>query len=380
MQHSDVVPDRMNSIECLNDVRMNSIERSRLDRLPFSTTMVNIPAHNSTRATSLCIMRLPDSTTMNTAAGFGASVVPSALKRARSLTLPSRELVLRRDPSVYKFWETNESLLEQAWGEWSKEEALPDLDDSLYHPALREAVEASWKNPDVEHRVRDLIEEVAPGVYKVQFFDPEQLPKIRAYLDKAGEAGIPVRPPYGIVLNRKGYMIDPRSVGYLAIPPFQDFYRDVVDTYMRPLGRLLFPDYVQTEDDTQSFSFSIQYQAGKDQSIREHSDASSLTLNINLNLPGEEWTGSSLYFKDRTTGEKSMVDFEPGTAVIHRGPHPHAAVPITSGERSNWVLWLSGESQRYFPYDYHLDPTDRWVKPSAPPMKPTEPHLRWSPF
>jgi len=294
----------------------------------------------------------------------------SYLDQARRLRVPTREEQLRRDPYVYHFWETNDKLLERAWGEWSETQApaLPTLDSSIYHPDLRRAIEEAWKDPsDKEHTVRSLWKEVAPGVYQCQFFDPDKIHQVRAYLDEAAKAGIPTRPPHGIVLNRHGFMIDPRSYGYLAIPQFQEFYRDLIDTYMRPLGRLFFPDYIQNEDDTDSFAFSIAYQAGKDQSIRQHTDASSLTLNINLNLPDghEEFSGSSLYFVDPETGKKHYVDFAPGVAIMHRGATQHAALPITSGERSNLVLWLFGKQHRYggLPYAYEMSPEDRWTKP-----------------
>lgn len=313
-----------------------------------------------------------------------SSSTASYLDQARQLELPARELMLRRDPSVHHFWNRNDGLLERAWEEWGKTEegtSAPPLDASLIHPKLREAFEEAWKDPSKEHLVRDLWEEVVPGVYKCQFFDLEKIKVIKAYFDKAADAGIPTRPPYGIVLNRGGFMLDPRSVGYFAAPDFQTFYRALIDTYMRPLGRLFFPEYIQAEDDTESFGFSIRYQPGKDQSIREHTDASSLTLNINLDPPdGEGWTGSSLYFKDRRTGEKKFAEFSPGVAIMHLGAIPHAALPIESGERSNMVLWLHGKNGRasYMPYDKEeqMSREERWSKVDY--CKPVE--KSWSPF
>ena len=128
---------------------------------------------------------------------------------------------------------------------------------------------------------------MAPGVYTAQFFNPEKLSDLRDYLAKAADSGIPVRPPYGIALNRFGAMLDERSEGYLAAPSFQAFYQTLMDRYMRPVARLLFPDI--TGYDTQTFGFSINYQAGVDTSLRLHTDASAATLNINMNLPGEEF-------------------------------------------------------------------------------------------
>jgi len=36
------------------------------------------------------------------------------------------------------------------------------------------------------------------------------------------------------------------------------------------------------------------------------------------------------------------VVFQSGSALIHRGLHRHAALPIEKGNRTNMVLWLFG--------------------------------------
>ena len=320
--------------------------------------------------------------------------IAGALEVARKLQLPTRDEMLRRDPNVYHFWDSNDKLLEEAWKEWQdtdeKALALPKLDDSIIHTKLREAVDKAWEDPSHEVHVKDLWEEVAPGVYAVQFFDMEQIDVLRAWMDAAAESGIPIRPPYGIVLNRKGCMLDPRSVGYLAAPGFQSFYRNVlVDHYIRPLGRLLFPESIQAKDDSESFGFSIQYQAGGDASIRRHSDASSITFNINLDKE-PTWTGSSLYFWDSATGERKTVSWKPGMAMVHLGRTQHAALPIQSGTRSNLVIWTMGKggSRGYgdpmmmedgsYPEEYQLSREVRWTKPTEPAQ--CDSWDRWSPF
>ena len=105
--------------------------------------------------------------------------------------------------------------------------------------------------------MQDLLQEVAPDVFQFQFFDPQRLADLRSYLESAWNAQIPLRPPYGIVLNRRGAMLDRRSEGYLAAPSFQAFYRELLDTYMRPIARLVFPEVMGY--DTQTFGFSIHY-------------------------------------------------------------------------------------------------------------------------
>ena len=63
---------------------------------------------------------------------------------------------------------------------------------------------------------------------------------------------------------------------------------------MRPLARLLFPEV--NGFDGQTFGISIQYQPGVDTVLQPHTDASSATMNINLNLPHESFSGLKLTF------------------------------------------------------------------------------------
>lgn len=266
----------------------------------------------------------------------------NALVDARALEVPSRELSLRRDPSVSKFWNDNRKLLEAAWTEWELENKdnllLPD--ESLLDPNLRKAINDAWENPDKENAVAELWKEIIPGVYETQFFDLERLADFRKYLEDAVNSEIPKRAPYGIQLNRYGMMLDPRSEGHLAAPSFQAFYNDIMDRYMRPIARLLLGTYGY---DNQTFGFSIQYNPDKDKDLHAHTDASAATLNININLPEEAFTGSVVDFYDKSSGKTVQTKFEPGKAIIHRGNVPHATHPIKSGQRSNLVVWLYGD-------------------------------------
>lgn len=311
-----------------------------------------------------------------------------ALHLARQLSLPDRQATLRRDGAVHKFWNEHRTLLEQAWKEWDEtpeSKTLPALDESVIHPDLRSAFHAAWENPseDAESKIRNLWEEVHPGVYKCQFLDPDRIADLRAYF--MVESGIPVRAPYGIVHNRNGCMLDPRSEGYLALPAFQKFYREVlIDTYVRPLAYLFFGDYIQKQDASESFGFSIHYSPETEQGIRWHSDASAMTFNVNMDPPSSSnsnsaWAGSSLIFADRSTGKETEVNFQAGVAVIHRGAIPHTALPITEGERSNLVLWVMGKGgrQAFMPYENQMDPKERWSKPVL--TEDEEPDM-WAPF
>ncbi|MGY6647887.1 2OG-Fe(II) oxygenase [Wenyingzhuangia sp. IMCC45574] len=266
----------------------------------------------------------------------------NSLTQARALTLPSRKEMLQRHPSVTKFWNDNRKLLEEAWAEWEIEnkDTLLVPDETLLDPRLRQAINDAWENPEKENAVADLWKEVIPGVYTIQFFDVERLADFRNYLEAVANSQIPARPPYGIQLNRHGFMIDERSEGYLAAPNFQAFYNDIMNRYMRPIARLLLGTYGY---DNQTFGFSIQYNPDKDKDLKPHTDASAATLNININLPDEKFTGSQVDFYDKDSGKTVQTVFEPGKAMIHSGTVPHATHPITSGQRSNLVVWLYGD-------------------------------------
>ncbi len=266
----------------------------------------------------------------------------NALAEARALEVPSRELSLRRDPSVSQFWNNNQKILEHAWAEWEIENKNDLLipNESLLDARLRKAIKEAWENPEKENAVADLWEEIIPGVYSAQFFNPERLADFRKYLEAVVNSQIPKRAPYGIQLNRYGVMLDPRSEGYLAAPNFQAFYNDIMDRYMRPIARLLLGTYGY---DNQTFGFSIQYNPDKDKDLHAHTDASAVTLNINMNLPDEAFTGSQVDFYDKTTGKTVQTTFESGKAIIHRGDVAHATHPISSGQRSNLVVWLYGD-------------------------------------
>ncbi|WP_017446620.1 hypothetical protein [Gayadomonas joobiniege] len=290
------------------------------------------------------------------------------LQQARSLSLPTREQILIRSPEVQAFWHNNRTLLQNAWPQWQQSlaDGVIKLDEDLIDQKMRHAVTQAWANPELEDNVKSLWHSVVPGVYQAHLFSPQKLATLRQFFEQAAASEIPLRAPYGIALNRHGAMLDPRSEGYLAAPEFQVFYRRLMDKYIRPIGRLLFPEI--TGFDSQTFGFSIQYEAGVDASLRMHTDASSVTLNVNLNLPDESFTGSEVDFYDPSTGRKKRVTFTPGLALIHRGNVAHAAQPITSGKRTNMVLWLYGQhGQIPMPSDRQqvLSAHQRWQVPAV---------------
>ena len=168
---------------------------------------------------------------------------------------------------------------------------------------------------------------------------------------------------------------------------------------------MLFQDRIGCEDDLDYYAFTISYDGtttntrsiqSKDMELKEHRDASVVTLNINLNLPEENYGGSEVFFrgypaadswsssdlfasnsKDEEDGG-GTVTFSPGMAIIHLGSHRHGSLPINSahsnsnsegkqpndGKRFNLVIWLFGTlgDVRIAPYskDEQLTADQRW--------------------
>lgn len=108
---------------------------------------------------------------------------------------------------------------------------------------------------------------------------------------------------------------------------------------MRPLARLLFPEV--NGFDGQTSGFSIQYQPGIDTVLQPHTDVSSATMNINLNLPHESFSGSEVDFFDRANGNVKRISIPSVMALIHRGITLQTAQIIISGNRTNMYGFMA---------------------------------------
>jgi hypothetical protein len=320
----------------------------------------------------------------------------SFLQQAQDLQAPSVQTTQGGEMEGVEFWESHATLLRQAWKEWEEsllllplqhqQPPLPALNSSILDHTIRTTVEAAWEDPAKnEQEVKKLWTRVAPGVpvYTCQLLDPKHIQDIRAHMDAAELSGIPTRRPNG--MNRFGLILDATGTdGAVAMQGLDDFLQKVlVDDYVRPMGRMLFPEYFgnPNKDDAENYIFTIRYKKGQDVQLNEHSDASLVTLNVNLNIPApsddnehdetqESYSGSSIYFVDEIDHKtKHNVTFSPGMAILHRGITRHAALPIQDGERTNMVVWLFGEDGyvRTAPYkkQEQLSQQERWQKPKG---------------
>jgi hypothetical protein len=280
----------------------------------------------------------------------------------------------------WEWWQQHASLLREAWKEWeSTDNAAAVLQDdalsldngtvaSFIHEPLRCAVEKAWEHPSVEHEaaVASLWSEVMPGVYTCRFFTSDGVRRIRAHLDTAEKSGIPLRRPNG--MNRFGVVVHPPDSvdGAVSLQQFTTFYEILIDKYIRPVMRALFPEFAgDPSGDSESYAFTIKYSEDTDMQLREHADASLFTLNVNLNLPHETYSGSDLHFISPKGESSASIVLHSGVAVVHLGQTRHHAHPILSGSRWNFVVWMFGQDGyvRTAPYapEEQMSVHQRWA-------------------
>lgn len=323
----------------------------------------------------------------------------TSLERARMLDVPVAVHVQNAEYEHAIFWDENGALLHSAWEEWEQSSlSWMSNDNEFVNPSLSHAIDAAFANPTVENEdaVRSLwsssfgederLKSLPKGVYSTQLLTPSGIVVIRSILDQAAASGIPKRRPNG--MNRNGFILDRYVNGAVPISSLMDLIENVIIArIVRPVGRMFFREYIGCHDDIEYFAFTIRYDGDQDSinnmrdvKLNEHRDASVITLNVNLNLPDENYSGSDLFFSEfphqdstfDTVNTTSFVKFTPGMAVIHLGAHRHGSIAIlpdennvnTSATRYNLVIWLFGEDGdvRIAPYskEEQMNVVERW--------------------
>ncbi|KAH8092019.1 PKHD-type hydroxylase At1g22950-like [Aureococcus anophagefferens] len=107
--------------------------------------------------------------------------------------------------------------------------------------------------------------------------------------------------------------------------------------YAARLARRLYPDLEALDHHR---CFTVEYAVGGDVDLAAHFDNSEVTLNVCLSASADR-VGGDLVFGDGTA-----VAHRPGYAVFHRGSAVHAATELSSGSRTNLVLWCRSTRQR----------------------------------
>ncbi|KAJ1093237.1 hypothetical protein NDU88_006342 [Pleurodeles waltl] len=138
---------------------------------------------------------------------------------------------------------------------------------------------------------------------------------------------------YGVLLNELGF--DERFIAPLR------------ERYLQPMTSILYPDCGGQYLDSHK-AFVVKYSLSEDLDLSSHYDNAEVTVNISL---GKEFTEGNLYFADMRqvpANERRYVEVEHvvGQGLLHRGEHVHGALPITSGERWNLIVWMRSATVR----------------------------------
>ncbi|XP_066510614.1 2-oxoglutarate and iron-dependent oxygenase domain-containing protein 2 isoform X2 [Hoplias malabaricus] len=185
----------------------------------------------------------------------------------------------------------------------------------------------------------DLIHsEAAPRVYRFPVFTKDFCRDFVEELEHFEKSEAPKGRPntmnnYGILLNELGF-----DEG--LVTPLRELY-------LRPLCALLYPDCGGQWLDSHK-AFVVKYAMHEDVDLSYHYDNAEVTLNVSL---GEDFTEGNLYFgdmKEVPLSETECVEVEHRVmeGLLHRGQQMHGALPITSGERRNLIVWMRASHQR----------------------------------
>ena len=262
----------------------------------------------------------------------------SIIDEARALQPPQDTLQKDGFRENQNFWHTHERLIAKAWTEFGLGDTeLADFQEEFIDPDLLEAIKAVRAEPTAENeaRLRNMWKQLLPGVYTCQIFTPNFVRKFRAEIERHRTSGIPMRRPnsmnrYGLVLNENNNL--------------HNLMKTFVAKFSGPLAQMLLPNNVGPEDCKNFHAFTVRYVNGEDVALSLHRDTSIATLNVNINNPEDAFEGSQLYFyelgKPQIPANQHFISFEAGKALIHLGDQMHEAMPITSGERTNLIVWM----------------------------------------
>ena len=140
---------------------------------------------------------------------------------------------------------------------------------------------------------------------------------------------------------------------------FGHLINGIVGDVLNPLTRHLFGDFASPADLQENYSFTVRYKPGMDKNLTEHTDHSTITVNICLEASSVE---KVLYFKNRRHSSNKKISYDdspkfvsmstPGMGLIHLGQHEHGVREV-HGERTQLVIWMFGEDGyvRVAPYD-----------------------------
>ena len=176
------------------------------------------------------------------------------------------------------------------------------------------------------------VEKVAPNVFALPVFKEDFAITFLDELKNFKASGISHEQPNS--MNRHGVLLD--EIG------FQPFFDQLRSSFIQPMARKLFGMPHLILDSHRAFV--VKYAINEDVELAAHFDNAEITLNVALSRDFDE---GELIFND-VENTKSLFGYEHKFChgVLHKGSHIHQALPITTGERWNLVVWTRSSSAR----------------------------------
>ncbi|XP_034548438.1 2-oxoglutarate and iron-dependent oxygenase domain-containing protein 2 isoform X2 [Notolabrus celidotus] len=212
------------------------------------------------------------------------------------------------------------------------------LQESYLTPKFKQIVEYCRSRNPSEEGLRGLVEEEAARVYRFPVFEKSLCEKLLEELENFEKSSAPKGRPntmnqYGILLDEMGFD--------------KDFITPLREHYLRPLTSLLYPDCGGNCLDSHK-AFIVKYDLNEDLDLSYHYDNAEVTLNVSL---GKDFSEGNLYFGDMRQvplgmTECSEVEHRVTEGLLHRGQHMHGALPISSGQRWNLIIWMRASQER----------------------------------
>ncbi|CAG12575.1 unnamed protein product, partial [Tetraodon nigroviridis] len=178
----------------------------------------------------------------------------------------------------------------------------------------------------------------AVGVYRFPVFEKSFCEQLLEELEHFEQSSAPKGRPN--TMNRHGVLLNELGLDEGFITPLREHY-------LQPVSALLYPECGGGRLDSHK-AFVVKYDMKEDVELSYHYDNAEVTLNASI---GKEFTDGNLYFgalKQVPLGEAecSEVEHRVSEGLLHRGQHMHGALPISSGQRWNLIVWMRASQER----------------------------------
>ncbi|XP_030073156.1 2-oxoglutarate and iron-dependent oxygenase domain-containing protein 2 isoform X1 [Microcaecilia unicolor] len=213
------------------------------------------------------------------------------------------------------------------------------LHDTFLAPEFLETVKfCTSPEADLEGLLRRIQSVSDKRIYCLPVFVPEYCNELMEELENFEQSEMPKGRPntmnnYGVLLNELGFD--------------ETFVTPLRERYLQPLTSLLYPDCGGGCLNSHK-AFVVKYSMQEDLDLSCHYDNAEVTLNVCL---GKEFTDGNLYFSDMKQvpdNERRYTEVEHVVTqgLLHRGQQRHGALPISSGERWNLIVWMRSAAVR----------------------------------